>query len=479
MVKLTLLVALALLVAITWSDRAEAARRALVIGENVGLAVDAPLRFAEEDARGVASTLEAVGAVRREDVTLLTGASLAEVHAALHQLAARSQPDDELIVFFSGHGGADGAHVDGQVWTWTDVRADLASVPARLLVTFFDACFSGALLTPKGLVRESPLVVSFVPLGGRGRYLVTSSGANELSYESGLIQGSPFAEALRSGLRGAADVNGNGEVTLPELYGYIYRRTFSATVAGASGPQHPLESVQLDSAGEVVLVQLRRSATMPVHGAASLGRCYVLDRDGAAVVAALETPAEQVFVASNDYVVKCVTPDAVLVAHARLGASPMSLESLQYTREAPTAELAKGGGASESRFSIAVGGVSTEGAGALLVGYQGGSPDLIGSVAAGATWTGAVVVVGGAGMRVPWWRVGGTTLVLGLEAAATVQTTEVGVVLGGGSFVELETRPIASTTRAFVRLDLAAVHSVERGALEALLVGSIGVEIGR
>ncbi len=467
-------------VLLTWSGRAEAMRRALVIGENAGLAPDAPLRFAEDDASAVAATLEAVGAVSHEEVTLLSGISLAEVRAAVRGLAGRSQADDELIVFFSGHGGPDGVHVDGQVWTWTEVRADLASVPARLLVTFFDACFSGALLTPKGLVRESPLVVSMSPLAGRGRYLVTSSGANELSYESGLIQGSPFAEALRSGLRGAADVNGNGEVTLPELYGYIYRRTYSATVDAPAGPQHPLQSVALESAGEVVLVQLRRGATAPVRGAAALGRCYVLDRDGSRVLAALEHPSEQVFLPPAEYMIKCVKPDEVLVSRASLGTTATALDGLHYTSEAPTAELAKGGGAApESRFTAAVGGVSTERGGALLVGYRGGTQGLPWCIEGGATWTGAIFVAAGAGIPVPWWKLGGSKVVLGLEAAGTVRERPTEVALGGGSYVELETRRLTRVLRASGRLDLLATYPLEGGTLGVTLVGSVGVELGR
>jgi len=476
MPKLAIVVALLLL---TWSGRAEATRRALVIGENLGLSPDVPLRFAEDDATALAATLEAVGAVPREEVALLTGVDLARVRASLRGLASRSQPGDELIFFFSGHGGPDGVHVDGQVWSWSEVRADLESVPGRLLVTFFDACFSGALLTPKGLTRESPLVVSVVPLGGHGRYLITSSGANELSYESGLIHGSPFAEALRSGLRGAADANGDGNVTLPELYDYVYRRTFSATVAAPSGPQHPVESVQLVSAGEVVLVELHRLATAPVRGSANLGRCYVLDRDASRVLAAIERPSEQVFVPPAEYVVKCVKPDQVLVARATLGGAPATLDGLHYTPESPTVEIAKGAApVSVSHFSVALGGVSTETGGMILVGYQGGSRDLLFSGEAGITWTGEALFAAGAAIQVPWWKLGGTSFVLGLEAAATVRERPTDVALGGGSFVEIESPRVVGCLRGFARLDLLATHSVNGGALGATLVGSAGVEIG-
>jgi hypothetical protein len=469
------------LIALTWSGRAEATRRALVVGENLGLGPDAPLRFAEDDATAVATALTDVQAVRRQDMTLLTGTDLDGVRAALRQVAAESQPDDELIFFYSGHGGPDGAHTNGSVWTWNDVRADLEAVRARLVVAFFDACFSGALLTPKGLVRESPLVVSLVPLGGRGRYLVTSSGANELSYESGLLQGSPFAEALRSGVRGAADTNRDGAVTLPELYDYVYARTLSATVDAPTGPQHPLQSVHLDSAGEVVLVELRHRGTAPVRGSADLGRCYVLDRDGAHVVAEWARPTDEVFLAPAEYVVKCVKGDELLVARGSLGGAPSSIGELHYDHQQATGQLAKGGGAaSESRISASIGILSDDRSAAILLGYRGGTRDLVWGALLGATSTGTSLGALGLGLHVPWWNLGRTSVVLGAQAACVVKARNgVDVQLGGGSFVAIETGRLAGSMRGFVRLDLLATEPLGGGSLDASLIGSLGVELGR
>jgi hypothetical protein len=474
--RLTLAIALLVL---GWSGRAEAARRALVIGENAGLGPDAPLRFAENDASSVAAALEEMGVVSREDVTLLAGVDLGEVRAAVRALSARSSADDEIVFFYSGHGGPDGAHVDGSVWAWREVRADLESVPGRLLVAFFDACFSGELLTAKGLVRDSPLVISWMPLGGRGRYLVTSSGANELSYESSLLQGSPFAGALRSGLHGAADANGDGRVTLPELYDYVYGRTFAATLTAPTGPQHPLQSVRLESAGDVVLVELDRAHAVALRGASGLGRCYVLDGDESRIVGELDQGSERLFLRSAEYVVKCVLPDRVRVARASLGATPLSLDGLQYLSEPPTAQLAKGSArAPESRVSVGLGILSTETSGAVLVRYEGGSPDLLFSAEGGVTWKGTAMLVAGAGLKVPWFGVRGSDLALGLEVGGTLREGPLQLALGGGSFAEVESPRFAGSLRGLGRIDLLATHPTNGGALGATLVGSMGLEIG-
>src|SRR5580692_5879368 len=83
-----------------WTGRAEAVRRALVIGQNVGLGPDAPLRFTEDDAAAVAATLEEVGAAAHADVTRIIGAPLSSVRGALRQIATQSGPGDELFFFF-------------------------------------------------------------------------------------------------------------------------------------------------------------------------------------------------------------------------------------------------------------------------------------------------------------------------------------------------------------------------------------------
>jgi uncharacterized caspase-like protein len=55
-----------------------------------------------------------------------------------------------------------------------------------------------------------------------GEVVITSSSADELSQESDEVGGSYFTHYLLSGLRGAADTSGDGEVTLDEAYRYVY-----------------------------------------------------------------------------------------------------------------------------------------------------------------------------------------------------------------------------------------------------------------
>ena len=100
-------------------------RRALVMGSDRGLPDDEPLRFAETDAQLVAQALIEVGSVGRDQLEVLRGPTLAEARTALASISARSGPLDTLVVFVSGHASAAGAHLKGQIWPWSELKAAL------------------------------------------------------------------------------------------------------------------------------------------------------------------------------------------------------------------------------------------------------------------------------------------------------------------------------------------------------------------
>ena len=209
-------------------------RSAIVIGTNRGTEREAVLEYAESDAKKMARTFVEIGAVRPDALTLVTGRSIDVARGAL----ATARRSDEVWVFISGHADAEGVHIDGAVWPWRDLRARLDELPAARRIVFIDACNSGALLTAKGISLENQLDLS-VRSSLKGLVLVVSSGANELSYESRRLGSSPFAHFLASGLRGAADLDRDGRVTLAEAYAFLYSRTVAASLGGSSGPQHP------------------------------------------------------------------------------------------------------------------------------------------------------------------------------------------------------------------------------------------------
>jgi hypothetical protein len=316
-------------------------RHAIVIGSNEGEGDDAPLEFAETDAAQMARTLVEVGAVAADHVELLVGRKLRTINDTLDRLAARTRGDDLVLVFFSGHGDRRGVHVRQEVWDWPRIRQRLDHMPAGLVLGFFDACQSGAIITAKGLVRAPPIAIAAEALAPTGRFLITSSGPNELSYESRRLGSSPFALSLRTGLHGAADVNHDGRVTLDELYKFVYDRTLAATVAAPSGPQHPLQSTELRGAGDIALVPARVGVEI-VATTGTAGTCYLLDHDEERVLAELASGGPSVRLPPGPYVIKCVAGGQVRSGPIRLERASIKLDGVPLVAQHASYALAKG-----------------------------------------------------------------------------------------------------------------------------------------
>jgi hypothetical protein len=454
---------------------------ALVVGNDEGLADEPPLAFAESDAALVARALVEMEVAPAANVRLLSGAALPAVTDALGALGRASGPQDTVFLFVSGHGGQDGAHLGGRVWAWADVRRELGALPARLVVGFFDACRSGALVTAKGeLVRGPPLVLAVESVGPRGRLLVTSSGASELSYESTLLASSPFAVALRSGLRGAADGDGDGRITLAELYGFVYARTVAATLAAPTGPQHPNELTELRGAGEVVLVphlgpgRVRRDS-------AALGACYFLDRQESRVVAELAPGPGAVGLPSGRYVVKCLDRGELRVATVDVGDQPVRLEATPFRSAPRSYALAKGSDAAAAALGVAAGVLApwhAGGAAALRLDYRIGraglslAPELL---LAATREHRSVLPSVAFGAVIPWWRVLGTRLELGVSAGALFGARGSGATVG--PFVEID-RPLGGAASLTVRAALFSRYSWQGDAPLGLLLLSAGLRWG-
>ena len=92
-----------------------------------------------------------------------------------------------------------------------------------------------------------------------GTAFIASSAAGEAAQESAAIGGSFFTHHFELGLRGAADADGDGQVTLAEAFRYTSVRTTSGTSATEAGPQHPTYDIRMSGRGDVILADLRRA----------------------------------------------------------------------------------------------------------------------------------------------------------------------------------------------------------------------------
>lgn len=223
---------------------AEPVRLAVVASSDVGTVGDGPLLYADRDGERVADVLRELGHVAPDDLWLVPDASVESLTRALGEATVRSAElhaqgrEVDLWVYYAGHAAADGLHVGGEVLPMTALKTAARVVPAASRVFVVDACQSGQFLRSKGatLVSVTDAPTDFEP--PPDEVWIASAGAEENAFEVDGRRGALFTHFFVSGARGAADADGDGDVTLTELYGFVHART-SAEAAGLGYVQEP------------------------------------------------------------------------------------------------------------------------------------------------------------------------------------------------------------------------------------------------
>jgi hypothetical protein len=249
------------------SEPDDVARYALVVGSNRAGPGQEPLQYADDDARNVSDVLVELGGYDEQDVLLLLDPDaemLLEALASLAERVAAGREQDEPVVatfYYSGHARASALDLGGEELPLSRVRDALEGVGASLTLVVLDACQSGAVSRSKGVEPAEDFSGNSVRgLDTEGFVVLASSSASELSQESDDLQGSTFTHHLVSGLRGAADREHDGVVTLDEAYVYAYDRTVYTTAQTALGQQHPRLELDVVGHGETVLTRPARSS---------------------------------------------------------------------------------------------------------------------------------------------------------------------------------------------------------------------------
>ena len=276
-----LLLATSLLVA---EVHADVRRFALLVANNEGANSGERLYFAEHDAEKVHEALLDVGGYDPADIVVLLGQDRSDLQVELGDLRrtiARAQEAGDEVVFlfyYSGHADDEGLQLGDTRVSFDDLELMLAKSGADVRLAFIDACDSGQLTRRKGgTVAPSFVFDVSERLGAEGTVIITSSADDEASQESDEIGGSYFTHYLVSGMRGAADENGDQLVTLAEVYEYVYEETVLKTSQSSLGTQHPTFEWDLSGAGDVVLTDLQPATASLVFPAGVGGTYSVFD----------------------------------------------------------------------------------------------------------------------------------------------------------------------------------------------------------
>jgi hypothetical protein len=241
-------------------------RFAVIAGNDRGDPARPRLWFAEKDAERMHRALRELGDLDPDGTVLLLGKGPGAVAEALRALepriqAARAAGERTLLLFYySGHAGAGGLEMGAEKLAFDLLRAQLAGSAADAKVALVDACEAGLLTQVKG-AAAAPSLAFALPTDDvvSGMALVASTAVGESAQESAALGGSFFTHHLEVALRGAADADADGRVTLTEAFRYTSARTRSGTAATEAGPQHPTYSFKMSGRGDVVLADLRRA----------------------------------------------------------------------------------------------------------------------------------------------------------------------------------------------------------------------------
>jgi hypothetical protein len=331
----TLLAVIAIIAAATVPVLASTKRVAVIVGNNQGNAGRPQLHYAGADAAKFARVLVELGGVAPADLFLLEDQSAAALSKTFEQVRQRvlgfhKDPGVRVIIvfYFSGHSDGVALELGRDRVTFSELRRWLASVGAEVRIAMVDSCKSGALLATKGGKPSAEFQIRMTDeLASTGEVLLTSSAADEIALESTEIGGSFFTHHFVSGLRGAADISGDGLVTLTEAYQYAYARTVKTTGETIVGVQHPAYDYRLSGQGELVLAELSKpSGTLQLPS--GFDRIVVIDVAHAQVIAEVTAGSRAtIAVPPGRYEIRASRSDAMFAGKVTVEHGPRVVSS--------------------------------------------------------------------------------------------------------------------------------------------------------
>lgn len=242
------------------------------------------LHYAEDDAQAVYEFFakDPKSPTTAARVKLLRGAAATQrgIRRAIrdHLIRQATGPQDTAIFYFAGHGFADAygvylgtvdtklVELELSALAWSDLQRDWSRISAGRRVFIADACHSGGLEGLRGPGGIGKRVLALKPKTGSVSVTLAATAANQLSAEDKKSGHGVFTASLLKGLRGGADGNQDGAVSLGELAQHL-SRDVPRRAKAAGGNQTP----EVSYVGDAPLgkeIRLSQGAESPQKGSA-------------------------------------------------------------------------------------------------------------------------------------------------------------------------------------------------------------------
>jgi hypothetical protein len=233
------------------------------------------LKYAAKDATAFYQYLIRKIRIPPENVSLLLNeqAHLYKMRSILGtHLKRKAGKDDMVMIFFAGHGAAekdalspDGDGLEKYILPYdadlkdlyasalpmSEVSKIFSRIYSERILFIVDACYSGAsggrTISISGM--RANISDGFMDRisSGKGRVIITASGANEVSTEKDDLKHGVFTYFLLEGLKGAADFDNDGIITVDEAYNYVSINVPMAT----NQAQHPVKKGSVE--GQLIM----------------------------------------------------------------------------------------------------------------------------------------------------------------------------------------------------------------------------------
>jgi len=232
----------------------------LSIGVSRYASPDLDLEFADADAQAMAETVQAAaqnGPYREVRSLVLTNqdATRESILDGLSRFLGQAGPDDVAMLFVAGHGirdlssgsyyflpspaTADNLVTEGLRMSDFDEMLRVVRRNVRATVIMLDTCHAGALGIPSTRAVSADEMARQMT-AGEGFFLLAATKPGEESKEQSALGHGAFTFAVLEGLRGGADADTDGGLSVSELFGFVARRVPTLT----QGRQHPYSKME-------------------------------------------------------------------------------------------------------------------------------------------------------------------------------------------------------------------------------------------
>jgi hypothetical protein len=208
----------------------------------------AKLKTPDTDVNALAEVLRDAEIGGFDEVSELVNQPSTVIRRAIASFFFGRGRDDLMLLYFSGHGIRDdrgqlflaAKDTDHKLLRGTAIPAayvteEMDNSHSRRQVLILDCCHSGAFTQGMKAATGASVGTAAAFVGtGSGRVVLTATDSTQYAWEGDRVIGkadnSVFTHYLVKGLcTGEADLDANGEITLDELYNYVYEQVVNET----------------------------------------------------------------------------------------------------------------------------------------------------------------------------------------------------------------------------------------------------------